>query len=344
MWESNCLFVARKQLEQVGGFDEGFTTPGGGYTNLDLFERLASAPDISVVTILGEGSFHQVHGGTTTNQTDPVGRRARVVESTTEYEAVRGRPFKGPTKVMHFVGAFPAEAAKRSRARRMTAWAFPVDNRLEGASEPVAVPDEIRDGFVDAYWRSGAVERTSWLGQKLANAPTDLFVYQEIIDELRPDWIIETGTGEGGRAAFLASICDLLDHGRVVSVGSGKFRNPPPHPRISYVVGRSSDPQTLAQVRDIVGDGSALVILGTRAGRHTTRAEFDAYKDFVAVGSYVIIEHTVLNGFPVDATHGPGPHEAVRWILNHAPDFVADTEREKFALTFNSGGFLRRIR
>ena len=52
----------------------------------------------------------------------------------------------------------------------------------------------------------------------------------------------------------------------------------------------------------------------------------------------------MLNGFPVDAAFGPGPHEAVRRILNLHGDFVADTEREKHALTFNPGGFLRRIR
>jgi cephalosporin hydroxylase len=74
------------------------------------------------------------------------------------------------------------------------------------------------------------------------------------------------------------------------------------------------------------------------------RAEFDMYKQFVAVGSYAIMEHTVLNGYPVDAAFGPGPHEAVRRILNLNGDFVADTERDKFALSFNTGGYLRRIR
>ena len=66
--ESNCLFVPRKLLEQVGGFDESFSMPGGGYANLDLFERLGDVARTSPwSTILGEGTFHQVHGGTTTN-------------------------------------------------------------------------------------------------------------------------------------------------------------------------------------------------------------------------------------------------------------------------------------
>ena len=70
MWESNCLFVGRETLEQVGGFDESFDLPGAGYGNLDLYERLAGGPDVTVVSMLGEGSFHQLHGGDTTNRTD----------------------------------------------------------------------------------------------------------------------------------------------------------------------------------------------------------------------------------------------------------------------------------
>ena len=68
--ESNCLFVPRSLLEQVGGFDDSFSMPGGGYANLDLFERLGSAPGVNAASILGEGSFHQIHGGTTTNMSD----------------------------------------------------------------------------------------------------------------------------------------------------------------------------------------------------------------------------------------------------------------------------------
>ena len=52
----------------------------------------------------------------------------------------------------------------------------------------------------------------------IAAAPTDLFVYQELVTTVRPDWIIETGTAGGGRALFLASVCELLDHGQVISI------------------------------------------------------------------------------------------------------------------------------
>ena len=55
--------------------------PGGGYVNLDFFERVANAPGVNLVTLLGEGSFHQVHGGTTTNGAEigETGRLDRVL-------------------------------------------------------------------------------------------------------------------------------------------------------------------------------------------------------------------------------------------------------------------------
>ena len=350
LWESNCMFVGRALLEQVGGFDEGFAMAGGGYTNLDLYERLASSPDVRVVTIIGEGSFHQVHGGTTTNLPDPLERRGRIRSYTDHFAELRGRPFMGPEKPMQYVGGFHADSALRSRARRMTATAFPVDPELEGldgpaTGTPVVMSDDLKAGFTNAYYRSEAWNDTSWLGRPVHNAATDLVVYQEILAEVRPDWIIETGTDDGGRAAFLASICDLLDHGRVISLAPGRRAGLPEHPRITYVNGEAAHlPGMVEQVRGMVGpDPRALVILGTRGKRDRTRREFEAYAPLVPVGSYVVIEHTVLNGFPVDASFGEGPHEAMRRIMNLHGEFLADSEREKHGLTFNAGGFLKRI-
>lgn len=351
LWESNCLIVPRALLEQVGGYDEGFDTPGGGYTNLDVYERLAAAPDVTLVTVLGEGSFHQVHGGTTTNQADPSERRERVFSYGQRYAELRGRPYSGPEKQIHYVGAFSGDAARRTRARRMTAGAFAVDERIEGADgpvrEPQPMPDDLRDGFVAAYWRTLAWRRTRWLGTRTPNAPTDLVTYQELVHEIRPEWIIETGTRTGGRALFLAGVCDQVGTGRVVSIDSRPGPDLPEHPRITYLTGRAHDDEVVAQVRDLVGDeGDArgLVILGTRGARRRMHREFEVYSAFVPVGSYVVMEHTVLNGYPVDASFGPGPFEALRRILNTRGDFESDTRREQHGLTFNPGGFLRRVR
>jgi cephalosporin hydroxylase len=349
LWESNCLFVPRSLLGQVGAFDEAFAMPGGGYCNLDLYERLASTPEVRLVTILGEGSFHQLHGGTTTNQADPVERRARVRSYLDHYAQVRGRPFMGPEKPIHYVGSFRSESAKRCRARRMTASAFEVDPRIEGEDgpapeAPVPMADDLRDAFTNAYHRSLAWRETRWLGHLVPNAPTDLVAYQEILAEVRPDWVIETGTDNGGRAYFLATVCDLLGHGEVISIAKHVRRNLPAHSRIQYVTAAPHTPEARQIVDQIVGDQPrALVILGSRTRRHHTEREFQTFAPLVPVGSYLIIEHTVLNGFPVDASFGSGPHEALRRLMNLHGEFMADTTRERHTLTFNQGGFLRRI-
>ena len=59
---------------------------------------------------------------------------------------------------------------------------------------------------------------TTWLGRPALKCPLDLWIYQEILCRTRPDLIVEPGTAAGGSALFLASICDLLDHGRVVTI------------------------------------------------------------------------------------------------------------------------------
>ena len=348
LWESNCLFVPRKLLEQAGGFDEGFHAAGGGYTNLDVYERLGSSPDVTIVSILGEGSFHQLHGGTTTNQSDPAERRSRVFTYGQRYAELRGRPFTGPEKPIHYVGTFRGDASRRTRARRMTAEAFDVDELIEGADgparTPVPIPDDLRDGFVAAYWRSLAWRQTRWMGRQAQNAPTDLLTYQELLVEVRPRWVIETGTRHGGRALFLADVLDRVGEGQVISIDSRPGDDLPAHPRITYLTGRAHDDDVVARVRELVGDDArALVILGTRGARRRMHREFEAYAPFVAVGSYVVMEHTVLNGYPVDASFGPGPFEALRRILATRGDFASDTRREQHGLTFNPGGYLRRV-
>lgn len=350
LWESNFLVVPRKLLEQAGGYDEGFDSPGGGYTNLDIYERIGATPGVQLVSLLGEGSFHQVHGGTTTNQADPTERKEKVFAFGERYAELRGRPYSGPQKQIHYVGHFHGDASRRTRARRMTASAFDVDDLIEGidgkARKALPVPDDLREGFVAAYHRSLAHRHTSWLGRSAINAPTDLLAYQEIIHRVRPDWIIETGTNGGGRAQFLASILDLVGHGRVLSIDSRHFDDLPEHPRVMYLEGRAHDDEVLDRVRAIVGadgaDANAFVILGTRGAQRRMAREFEAYSPFVPVGSYVVMEHTVLNGYPVDASFGPGPFEAVRRIMNLRGDFAPDSTLERHALTFNPGGFLKR--
>ena len=346
MWESNCLFVPRSVLSQVGAFDESFDMPGGGYANLDLYERVGSTPGVTVTTMLGEGSFHQVHGGTTTNQ-GVDDRATRISGYAEHYAEVRGRPFRGHQKPIHYVGRLLPHTV-RTRARWRAApnlyGQLPGRDPDGVPTEATPIPDELRQQFLGAFWNSLRWRRTTWLGKRVTRPPTDLFAYQELIVRRRPDWIVELGTNGGGRALFLASICDLIGHGQVLSVDHLAYEDLPEHDRIRYLTAEWLDPATVEQVRSIVGeDPNALLILGTRRHANNMVDEFDAWSPLVPKGSYVVVEDTIVNGNPVWAAFGPGPHEAVKRILVAHPEFVSDTNVEKWGVSFNPGGFLRRV-
>jgi cephalosporin hydroxylase len=349
VWESNCMFASRAQLEQVGGFDENFSMPGGGFANLDLYERLGSSPDVTVVSIIGEGSFHQLHGGVSTNEAEADERHSRIHGYREHFADLRGRRFRGPGKPIHYVGRLKSPAARRSRPRRLTVDIFgqaaPTPEPDGLPTSPVPIPEDLRSSFIEAVWRSLAWKRTTWLGRHIESAPTDLIAYQQAVASVRPDWIVETGTHDGARTLFLASICDLLDHGQVVSIGEDLSEGLPLHPRITYLEGVADDEATLTRVGSLVGPASTtLVVLGSRVPAEATRRIFAAYAPLVSVGSYLIVTDTIVNGNPVWTGFGPGPMEALKLLQQRHGEFFADPELERFGLTFNPGGFLKRTR
>jgi cephalosporin hydroxylase len=186
-------------------------------------------------------------------------------------------------------------------------------------------------------------ENTRWLGRKIQKFPGDVWVYQEILSELRPDWIVETGTNWGGSAYYLACICDLLGHGQIVTVDIDAKPDLPEHERITYVAGSSTDPALVARVRELTGDaGVRLVILDSDHSYEHVRDELSAYSDLVTAGSYLIVEDTNIAGHPIGGLPR-GPYESVDEFLARDRRFVRDRSREKFMMTFNPGGYLKRL-
>jgi len=189
-------------------------------------------------------------------------------------------------------------------------------------------------------WRS-----TYWLGIQTAKCPLDLWIFQEIIAETRPDLIIETGTHLGGSALFLASMCDLVGNGEVLTIDIHSDSERPQHPRVSYLFGSSTDPRVVEEAtRRAVEAQRVMVVLDSD---HTAAHVFDELTllaPLVTLGCYLVVEDTIVNGNPVLPDFGPGPGEAVARYLALEPSlFVVDPSREKFHLTFNPGGYLRRI-
>ena len=98
--------------------------------------------------------------------------------------------------------------------------------------EEQAAADTFHRLFYDAGLRTWG--NTRWRGVPLYKFPTDLVVLQEIVCEVRPDLIVETGTYKGGSALFLADICTLIGHGRVVTVDIVWRPDLQRDPRVTY--------------------------------------------------------------------------------------------------------------
>lgn len=221
-------------------------------------------------------------------------------------------------------------------------------NRLDRARRPPSgrARERVVRRFHRLYYMTSrrTWRNTFFLGVPVAKCPLDLWVYQEIVNEVRPDLIVETGTAHGGSALYMAALCDMVGRGRVVSVDIVARENLPRHPRVSYVVGSSIEPETFERVKEQVRPGeSVLVVLDSDHTRAHVLAELKLYGGLVTPGSYLIVEDTNVHGRPVFRSHGPGPAEAVAEFLARDSRFRADESREKFYMTFNPGGYLKRL-
>jgi cephalosporin hydroxylase len=219
--------------------------------------------------------------------------------------------------------------------RGVNAVRFRVDRRLDRASVSRAH---------DVLYESDAWTRATWLGAQALKNPLDLWVYQEIMAETQPELIVETGTYRGGSALFLASMCDLLDVGEVVSIDVEPVRDDyPEHPRITYLGGRSStDPDVVDEIRERVAGRNVLVILDSDHSQAHVEAELEVYAPLVPIGCYLVVEDSNIGRIRKDLM--PGPLEAIETFLANSDSFEIDREREKFLITFNPSGYLRRVR
>jgi cephalosporin hydroxylase len=195
------------------------------------------------------------------------------------------------------------------------------------------------------YQREQTWRNTRYFGTDILKCPLDLWIYQELFHELRPDLIIETGTAFGGSAAYMASLCDLLDNGRIITIDALEREGRPQHPRVTYLSGFSTDAEIVSEVRSQVRPGDrVLVILDSDHSEANVIEELRSYHSLVTPGSYCIVEDSNINGHPVSREDGAGPMEAIHTFLAENDAFEIDRSREKFYLTFNPSGYLKRIK
>lgn len=166
----------------------------------------------------------------------------------------------------------------------------------------------------------------SWMGRPIIQLPEDMIRIQEVIYQLRPDVIIETGVAHGGSLIFYASLCKAMGHGRVVGIDI-EIR---PHNRqaieahelISYITlveGSSIEPEIVGQVKNLVRDQEqVLVILDSCHTKEHVAAELIAYHELVSVGSYIV----ATDGIMKDVYDVPRGNNA--WQFNHPTAAAAE--------------------
>ena len=205
----------------------------------------------------------------------------------------------------------------------------------------------IIDEFHKIYYPS-RVHEAYWLGVPALKCPLDCWVYAEIIFSTKPEIIVETGVCYGGTTLYLASLCDLLGQGTVIGVDLElqNVRDPVrQHPRIHFIEGNSVDPAILEQVWQWSRGKRTMVILDSDHHAAHVLQELRSYGEMVTPGCYLICEDTNLNGNPVfsPVPYNPGPKEAMDMFLKEQEDaWVVDKGCEKFLMTFNPGGYLKK--
>ena len=220
---------------------------------------------------------------------------------------------------------------------------LPAQNLVDAFSHPKDVVDAYHQWYYDHFettWRN-----TTWLGTEAEKYPPDMWVYQEIMYETKPDVLIEAGTFKGGSALYFASIFDLMKHGRVVTIDITQYPNLPQHPRITYLLGSSTAPEIFQQLKSAIHPGDKVMVsLDSDHHKAHVLKELQLYSQLVTLGNYLVVEDCEINGHPVLSSFGPGPAEAVAEFLSTNRDFVQDHSREKFGLTASPGGWLKRVR
>jgi cephalosporin hydroxylase len=189
------------------------------------------------------------------------------------------------------------------------------------------------------------LNRTTYFGVKALKCPIDFWIYQEILFETRPDFVVEIGNHCGGSTLALAHLCDCLGKGQVVAVDITHEAVPDivrHHPRVHLITGDAC--QSFPEVRSLIPPGAGVMVIEDSA--HTfenTLGVLSTYSELIRPGGYFVVEDGIIN-HGLDVELSPGPYEAIGAFVEKNPDFEIDRERESFLITWNPKGYLRRVR
>jgi cephalosporin hydroxylase len=212
-----------------------------------------------------------------------------------------------------------------------------------------------------------------WLGRPIIQYPQDIVAMEEIIWNVKPDLIIETGIAHGGSLIFNASMLALLDMCEAIekkqSIDPAQSKRKvlavdidirahnraaieahPMSSRIQLIQGSSISPEIIEQVRSAAGEYSkVLVCLDSNHTHEHVLEELKAYAPLVSPGSYCVVFDTIVEDLPKemfpDRPWGPGnnPKTAVWEFLKSHPEFEIDKSIDhKLLISVAPDGFLKR--
>lgn len=213
-----------------------------------------------------------------------------------------------------------------------------------------------RDWFLWSTTRRYSYQFT-WLGRPIIQYPQDLVAMQEIIWQVRPQLIVETGIAHGGSLVFYASMLQLLGgEGRVLGIdidirthNRQAIESHPLAGRIEMIEGSSIDPAIVRRVHErAAAHGPVLVVLDSNHTHQHVLAELAAYSPLVTEGSYVVVFDTVVEDMPAGSfpdrpwDKGNNPKTAVREFLAANPRFAIDRDIEtRLQITVAPDGYLK---
>ncbi|WP_349573390.1 cephalosporin hydroxylase family protein [Azotobacter salinestris] len=189
--------------------------------------------------------------------------------------------------------------------------------------------EEISRQWVRVGWNQKYPYTFSWMGRPVIQLPEDMIRMQEVIFQVQPDVIIETGVAHGGSLIFYSSLCKAMDKGRVVGIdieirphNRAAIEAHPLSDRITLIEGSSTAPEIIAQVKALVEPGEkVLIILDSNHSYAHVMGELEAYADLVTPGSYIV----ATDGIMFDLADVP--RGAAEWASDNpmwaARDFAA---------------------
>lgn len=213
-----------------------------------------------------------------------------------------------------------------------------------------------------------------WQGRPIIQYPQDIVAMQELIWQIKPDLIIETGIAHGGSLIFSASMlalldmCDSIESGTTLKSKESKrkvlgididirehnreaIEAHPMASRIQMIQGSSIAPEIVDQVKEIArGYQRILVCLDSNHTHEHVLAELEAYALLASVDSYCVVFDTIIEDMPKemfpDRPWGPGnnPKTAVWEYLKSHTEFEIDkTIQHKLLITVAPDGYLKRV-